>query len=181
MEIIKHGKENVKYKIFNIFKYNKMSKTKKEKTFWKSYFGVNSPLLVPERISRLPWKEQSVTDDDLEILSGRVNHISQLDLDHNLITNSGIEFLTKINIKELRLKDLNIDDHAIPFIQKIKGLELLHIGGTNVSCEGIGQLNTISSLKTLICTPNPINDQILDKFKEILPSCELIVDYKLFE
>lgn len=159
-----------------------MNKNKKEKYFWKSYFGVSSPWLVPERIQRLPWKEQSVTDQDLEFLSSRVKYVSQMDLDHNLITNLGIEYLTRFNkIEELRLKDLNIDDDAIKFIQKIAGLKLLHVGGTNISSEGIGKLSSLTSLETLLCTPNPIDPVPLTKFKEILPDCELIVNYKLFE
>ncbi len=154
---------------------------KKENFFWKSYFGVTSPDLIPEKISRLPWKEENITDDELEFLSGKVRSIIQMDLDHTLITNKGIEYLTKLNIKELRLKDLNIDDRSITFIQKISGLTLLHIGGTNISSEGILSLSSISTLETLICTPNPIDTKALISFKEILPQCELIVNYKVFE
>ena len=154
---------------------------KKEKNFWKTYFGVTSISLVPENLSRLPWKEQNITDEDLKILSGRVKSISQMDLDHNLITNQGVEFLARINIKELRLKDLDITDDSIKFIQKISGLELLHIGGTNISSEGIANLSEISSLKTLICTPEPVNPIALLKFKKTLPQCELIVNYQIFE
>lgn len=159
-----------------------MNKKKKEKRFWKSYFGVTCASLVPEKIKRLAWKEQSVTDEDLEFLCSRVKYIFQMDLDHNLVTNNGIEYLTLLSgIEELRLKGLNIDDSSIKFIEKINGLRLLHLAGTNISSDGIGRLSSLTSLEKLLCTPDPIDPIPLRKFKESLPNCELIVNYKVFE
>lgn len=154
---------------------------KKEKVFWKSYFGVSAPSLALEKIQRLAWKDQNVTNYDLEILCSRVKSIYQMDLDNNLITNKGIEYLTRLNkIEELRLKGLNIDDDSLKFIQEIPGLKLLHLGGTNISYEGVTRLSSLTNLETLICTFNPIDPIPLRKFKESLPKCELIVNYQIF-
>ncbi len=104
-----------------------------------------------------------------------------MDLDNNLITNKGIVDLSQLNIEELRLKGLNIDDGSIIHILKIKGLKLLHIGGTKISSEGIASLSEISSLETLICTPDLVDSAALRKFKKELPQCELIVNYQIFK
>lgn len=155
---------------------------KNEKTFWKKYFDITNSSLAPEKIHRLAWKDQSITDQELEFLSIRVKDIYQMDLDDNPISNKGIENLTRFNyIEELRLKGLYIDNDAIPFIKKIPGLKLLHLGGTNISSEGISELSAISTLETLICTLDPIDPVHLIKFKESLPGCELIVNYEVFE
>ena len=154
---------------------------KTEKVFWWTYFGVSSPSLAPQKIHRLAWKDQSITDEELDFLSRRVKNIYQMDLDNSLVTNIGIKGLTRLTIEELRLKGLNINDDAIKYVQKISGLKFLHIGGTNISSEGIGDLRHLDTLETLICSPDPIDPLHLRRFKESLPQCELIVNYELFE
>ena len=154
---------------------------KTEKVFWKTYFGISNPSLAPQKIKRLNWKDQNITDEEVYFLCERVKDIYQMDLDNNLVTNIGIMCLSRLTIEELRLKGLNINDDAIKYIQKISGLKFLHIGGTNISSEGIGGLRHLNTLETLICSPYPVNPLPLRRFKESLPQCELIVNYELFE
>lgn len=159
-----------------------MNIKKREKIFWKSKFGLTSPSLAPLEIKKLAWKDQNATDEDLEYLCSKIKFITQMDLDNNLITNKGIEYLTLLHgIRELRLKGLNIDDNSVVSLQRLNGVTLLHLGGTNLSSEGIGRLSCLKSLETLICNPDPIDPVPLKRFKESLPNCELIVNYKEFE
>ncbi|MFY7839709.1 MAG: hypothetical protein ACOVP7_05505, partial [Lacibacter sp.] len=100
------------------------------------------------------------------------------------ISNYSIQLLTQLSfIKELRLKGCNdIDDDAIPHINNIKGLELLHLGGTSISINGLLRLNPEHAFKTLLVSvdePEKYNNELIT-LAQRFPNCQLIVNHKDF-
>lgn len=62
------------------------------------------------------------------------------------------------------------------------GLELLHLGSTSITIDGILQLNALQSLKRLLFSMENIenNGEQLLQLKSILPHCEFIINNKLY-
>lgn len=113
-----------------------------------------------------------------------VQSINMLNLDETDITNYSIHLLSQLSfIKELRLKGCRkIDDEAIPHINNIKGLELLHIDGTSISINGVLQLSKSYRLRMLLIgVDDPEQHQNdLTIIAQRFPGCEFIVNHKDF-
>ncbi|RXK57695.1 hypothetical protein ESA94_19410 [Lacibacter luteus] len=160
----------------------------KEQQFWSTFAYFSRPQLpdaVPTELDRVNFRIwDSVTDDEIELMMTHVRSINMLDLDETEITNYSIELLTQLSfIKELRLKGCNqIDDTAIAHINNIKGLELLHLGGTSISINGLLQLNSEHAFKTLLISvdePEKYNNE-LSTLAQRFADCQLIVNHKDF-
>ena len=160
----------------------------KEQQFWGTFAYFSKPQLpdsIPTHLERVNFRIwDSVGDDEIELMVTHVQSINMLDLDETDITNYSIQLLTKLSfIKELRLKGCSdIDDEAVPHINHIKGLELLHIDGTSISIKGVLQLRADHPLRMLLIgVDDP--EQHLDELTVIaqrFPECELIVNHKSF-
>ncbi|MFZ2284024.1 MAG: hypothetical protein WAV86_09125 [Lutibacter sp.] len=59
------------------------------------------------------------------------------------------------------------------------GLELLHLGSTSITIDGILKLNALQSLKRLLFSMENIGEKML-QLKSILPHCEFIINNKLY-
>ena len=117
-------------------------------------------------------------------MMSRIKSIKYLDLDEADITNKGINHLTQLDhIKELRLKGITaIDDGCMESLSKLKGLELLHLGGTSVTLNGLIQLGSLQNLKVLLLSltaTEEIRIKMLE-LKKLLPGCEFIFNYKSY-
>ena len=159
-----------------------MKMSKKERRFWKTRFGTKNPKELPDHIDHLNWKLADVTDEQLGWLTSRISSITMLDLDENRLTNSGIAHLTNMDyLAELRLKGNLIDDEAIEYIKQLKDLELLHLGSTNITIDGILKLTSLSNLKKLLFSLDESNDPSkLKEFTRSLPDCEIIINHKIY-
>jgi hypothetical protein len=160
----------------------------KEQKFWGTFAFFSTPQLsdsIPTHLDRVNFRIwDSVGDDEIELMVTHVQSINMLDLDETDITNYSIQLLTKLSfIKELRLKGCReIDDEAIPHINQINGLELLHIDGTSISLNAVLQLGTSHPLRMLligVSDPEQHQDE-LTKIAQRFPDCELIVNHKSF-
>ena len=160
----------------------------KEQKFWGTFAFFSTPQLpysIPTHLERVNFRIwDHVDDEQIEMMVTHVQSINMLDLDETEITNYSIQLLTKLSfIKELRLKGCSeIDDEAIPHINNIKGLELLHIDGTSISIKGVLQLSASHPLRMLLIgVDDP--EQNLDHLTIIarrFPDCEFIVNHKSF-
>ncbi|MGQ2982217.1 hypothetical protein [Flavobacterium sp.] len=159
----------------------------KEEKFWENFFYFN----VPEGIDELPrhldhvrFRLYGVDDEGIAMMVPELDSITMLDLDETDITNDGIMHLTKLHfIKEMRLKGCDrIDDACIPFINKIKGLELLHLCSTPITTDGILRL-FLPGLKQLFISAEYDEDTKvkLQRLCKAFPDCEVVVNHKLFE
>lgn len=106
-----------------------------------------------------------------------------LDLDETDITNEGIQHLAKLDfIRELRLKGIRaLDNECIDHLNKINGLELLHLGGTSIDVEGVLKLKPSVSLKTLLISVDeePQKEKML-QLRNAFPACEFILNHKVY-
>lgn len=160
----------------------------KEQQFWSTFAFFSKPQLpdgIPTHLERVNFRIwDRVTDEEIELMVTHVQSIDMLDLDETEITNDAIEQLTKLSfIKELRLKGCNdIDDDAIVHINNIKGLELLHLGGTSISINGLLQLSADHPLHTLLVSVDEPEQHIdeLTILANRFPDCKLIVNHKDF-
>ncbi len=157
-----------------------------EENFWSTFYAINVPKHIkgiPEHIEHVRFRlYDHVEDAHLTIMVKDVKSVGMLDLDETYITNEGIKELTKLeSIRELRLKGCSeITDEAMPYICAIKGLELLHLIGTNVTENGFAEINKLTQLKKLLI-PREIADAVLEEIYVNLPNgCELIVAYKIY-
>ncbi len=158
-----------------------MSKASREKFFWKSHFQITNPDKAPLQVHHLNYRDTEFTDEQLKYLTGRIRRLSGLISIAALLLTKECKFLIQLHeIKELRLKGLDLDDRCIPALQQLQSLELLHLGGTNISCHGIASLTPLRNLKKLLCSPPEILPEQLKKFQKAVPECELIVNYQLW-
>jgi hypothetical protein len=109
-----------------------------------------------------------------------VTGISMLDLNETEITNEAIkELTTLLYVDELRLKGcVEIDDDCIPDLNKLVSLKFLHVKDTNITIDGILQLNDLTDLTTLLFSVDDtavIKDKML-LLKEMLPDCNFVVN-----
>jgi hypothetical protein len=121
-------------------------------------------------------------DKGFAYLMPRVRGVDMLDLNETEIGNASIALIAKLEyVKELRLKGCrHIDDECIPFLNQIRGLELLHVKATPITIRGLLQLHNQPALKTLLFSgESPEQDQAeIAQLKQLLPGCELIMDGK---
>lgn len=159
----------------------------KEEQFWENFFYFN----VPEGINELPrhlnhvrFRLYGVDDEGLAMMVPELDSITMLDMDETTITNEGISHLAKLHyIKEMRLKGCDgINDGCIRFINNIKGLELLHLGGTPITVDGIMQL-FLPGLKQLYISAgyDDGTKAKLQRFTKAFPKCDVIVNHKDFD
>jgi len=160
----------------------------KEEQFWGTFAYFSKPQLpdaIPTHLERVNFRIwDHVDDDQIEMMITHVQSINMLDLDETEITNHSIELLGKLSfIKELRLKGCNeIDDDAIPHLNNISGLELLHLGGTPISLNGLLQLSATHPLRMLLISVDDpeLHQNELTTIAQRFPACELIVNHKAF-
>ena len=104
-----------------------------------------------------------------------------MDLDNNPIDDEGISCLSRLEyIRELRLKSLDISDNCAEVLSGLSSLELLHLGGTNLSCDALLKLQKLVNLKKLLISPEEINKEKIRNFHSVLPDCELIINNKVY-
>jgi hypothetical protein len=162
-----------------------MKKAKKEKAFWNKYFNFPGKLEeIPQAIHHINLSCTEVDDQDLEYLVGRIRKINLLDLDQTAISNDGIKFLLQLqDLKELRLKDnFPINNGCIPYLCQLTSLELLHLGSTAVTVEGLLQLGDLQNLKRLLFSADTETDikEKAQQLKNLLPNCEFIINGRMY-
>jgi internalin A len=87
----------------------------------------------------LQLNNQDITDEELVHLKG-MKKLFSLDLKHNSIHGEGLLHLTGLDISHLNLQHNPIDDSGIQYIQALKKLEFLDIWWTNISKKGVRKL-----------------------------------------
>lgn len=159
----------------------------KEEQFWNDFFYFNVPAhldAVPLHLERANFRRYHVDDEGISMMMTAVLSVYQLDLDGTDITNEAIRMLTELEyVTELRLKNCEgIDDSCVPDLYKIKGLKLLHLGGTSITVQAMIEGGTFSHLKELFIDYEDQEIKVLQELAILLPKdCELIVNHQRFE
>ena len=158
-----------------------MNKKKKEINFWKKYFNFPGGLIaIPPAIKHISFNCTDVDDEDLAYLVSRIKIIETLDLELTQISNAGIkEIATLQGLKELKLKDnYSIDNNCLPDLNTITSLEVLHLGHTSITIDGIFQLDGLTNLTQLLFSAddtNVLKDKMLLLHK-MLPNCNFAIN-----
>ena len=120
-------------------------------------------------------------DEGFAYLIGTVKGVNMLDLNETEITNKSIKLLTRLEyVKELGAKSCSIDNGCMEDLNKITGLELLHVKNTAVTIDGLLQLNDLNNLKKILFSAadvEAIKEKLL-QLKTIHPLCEFVIDGK---
>lgn len=120
-------------------------------------------------------------DEGFAYLISPVKGVNMLDLNETEITNESIKLLTELEyLKELRVKGCRLDDGCIPDLDKVTGLELLHVKNTAVTIDGLLQLTSLTNLKTILFSADDVESikEKLMQLKTMHPGCEFVIDGK---
>lgn len=127
-------------------------------------------------------KLEDVDDDIFAYLMEKVKGVNMLDLNGTDISNESMRLLTRLEyIYELRMKDCTeINDEAIPYINQLSSLRLLHVKDTNITIEGLLKLTNLHQLEDLIFSATEHADisSQLYKLQEQLIGCRLFMNGK---
>ncbi|OWP61673.1 hypothetical protein CDA63_18190 [Hymenobacter amundsenii] len=120
-------------------------------------------------------------DEQVGWLAARFATIDMLDIYDAPITRASIQHLTSVKqLKELRLKDCTaLQDDCVADLARIKGLELLHLGGTGVTLDGLLELRG-DCLQTVFISSDLSTPLIQDRLRLLalsLPGCEVVVNH----
>lgn len=121
-------------------------------------------------------------DEEFAYVMPKVKGVNMLDLNENEIGNASIELISKLEyVKELRIKGCRaVNNDAIPFINKISGLEYLHAKGTGITLDGLLKLAPSDIFRELLFSHEggeDITGKML-QLKRLLPNCEFVIDGK---
>lgn len=140
--------------------------------FWRTRFPqVPLPGQEPGHLPRARFWEGDIDDEQL----------GWLDIYEAPITRIGIQHLTQMACpKELRVKGCaELRDDCVADLAHIKGLELLHLGDTGVTLDGLlelrgGHLQTVFISSEL---PAPTIQERLHQLEQLLPGCEVVINH----
>ncbi|CAL1516380.1 hypothetical protein [Chitinophaga sp. MM2321] len=158
-----------------------------EELYWSNFFYFNVPAHlneIPTHMERLNFRRYHVDDEGILKMVGVVRSVYQMDLDGTDITNEGIRHLTQLEkIQELRLKNCKgIDNGCLEFLYQIKGLELLYLGGSGITVDGLSGISCLKDLKSFYISADDNEDP--EKLRSIAaslpPGCEFIVNHRAF-
>ena len=152
---------------------------RREREFWKG-FGIEDPEQVPDHFHRVDLRCTQIDDEELALMVTRIKQIEMLDLNDTNITEAGIKNLCELSyLAELRIKDCTqIDNSALLHLSKLAGLKLLNIKGTNITLDGLLEMNSIPTLEELYFSSYQEDHHQLQRLQQILPNCRLVVNGK---
>ena len=121
-------------------------------------------------------------DEQVGWLAARFHIIDMLDIYDAPITRASIQHLAQVaQLKELRVKGcIGLQNDCVAELAYIQGLELLHLGGTGVTLDGVLELRG-DNLKTVFVSselPAPAIQVRLRQLKQSLPDCEVVVNHQ---
>ncbi len=165
-----------------------MKLSKEEKKYWERKWGYRQQqvLAMDTDVYRYNFRDSETSDEDLYWITTRVKSINRLDLDNTLVTDAGVQYLTRLEaLTELRLKGCKgVTAAAIDDLSQLKTLELLHLIGTGIDLADIAPLQTLSNLKLLLVSSGDSEPEIRQQMavlKPLFPQCELNVNHKVYE
>ena len=160
-----------------------MKELKKEKLFWKRYFGYDGDLnLIDKKIDHINLRSTEIGDQEIGWLVSRLEEIEMLDMDETNISNEAIANLTQLgSIKELRLKDnFELTDDCIGDLNNIPSLQLLHLGSTSITLEGLKKLQLKNLQHLLFSFDGEVDLSSMLILKENMPACRFIINHQVF-
>lgn len=110
------------------------------------FSGVDDAFIRNKQLDRYPdltvliVKESTITGQGLRELR-RLTGLEELDLSNNPnIGDEGLENLSKLKLRTLRLNKIQMTDKGIPALKQLKDLKVLEVKGNQLSEDGIAEL-----------------------------------------
>jgi hypothetical protein len=160
-----------------------MGKKKRDRKYWKRRFGDLTAESMEPYYHQLDLRRISNLDDEgFEYLLTHVKGVYMLDLNETEITNESIKLLSRLEyVNEIRAKGIpGLTDDCVEDLNKIKGLEFLHVKNTGITIDGLLKLKDQHGLKTILFSADDV-EAIKEKMlqlKVMHPGCEFIIDGK---
>lgn len=160
-----------------------MGKKKRDRKYWKRRFGDLTAESMQPYYQHLDFRSIADLDDEgLEYLLTNVKGINMLDLHETEITNESIKLLTTLEyVTELGAKGMyGLTDACAEDLNKIKGLQLLHVKNTLITIDGLLKLTDQQQLKKIFFSATDV-EAIKEKMlqlKGMHPGCEFVIDGK---
>jgi len=158
-----------------------MKLSKEEKKFWQRHFRIDKLENIPKEMTGYTAIDENNDDEFMFYLSRRVTVIPEIYLKSTLITDEGVEHISKIQqLKELTLRDHSkITKSSIPYFNQMPYLERLNITLTKITlCDLCENLNN-QNLKEVFVSSEEVEENILEKgfiLKERMPNCNIYLD-----
>ena len=154
----------------------------RETTFWRTHFPQVSLLeRQPVHLPHVRFGDGALDDEQVSWLAARIQTIDMLDIYEAPITCVSIQYLAQLAwLKELRLKGCaELHDECVAAFAHLKGLELLHLGDTSVTLDGLLELRG-EHLKTVFISSELLAPAIRLRLRQLaqsLPGCEVVVNH----
>lgn len=102
---------------------------------------------------------------------GKMPNLRSLNLWLTQVDDAGIEYLSgQTQLTLLNLDNVStVTDKSLDTIHALKNLELLHLGGTSISADGLKKLYDLKNLKTLFITRLNLEDADVTALRDAMP------------
>jgi len=153
----------------------------KNSKYWKRRLGNETPGNAGAYHQHLDFRRIDELDDaGLSYLMNGVKGVELLDLHETDITNASIQLLTTLEyVRELGLKGCNqVDDDCIPDLDRINGLERLHLKDSSITIDGLLKLSPHHTFTQVMFSAVDV-DAIRDKMAFLLgrfPQCKWVIN-----
>jgi serine/threonine protein kinase len=127
-------------------------------------FLLDGPRLTREtvlkKIKNQKFKQNNsrLSDADLKLIAAEKPHT--LDLESNLIDNSGLRHLIGTPIEKLTLNRVNVDDSGAVAIAQCSSLVFLRVSNTHITKKGLLALTALKNLRVFIIDELPVDAAI---------------------
>ena len=153
----------------------------KNSKYWKRRLGNETPGTAGAYHQQLDFRRIDELDDTgLAYMMNGVKGVEMLDLHEADITNASIQLLATLEyVRELGLKGCNqVDDDCIPDLDRVNGLEKLHLKDSSITIDGLLKLSSHHGFKQVMFSAVDV-DAIRAKMaflSERYPHCKWIIN-----
>ena len=158
-----------------------MKLPKEEEKFWQRYFRIDKLEDIPKQWGTLKRIDSEEDDDFFYFLSLRVTSILEIHLKETLVTDEGVNHISKFkDLEILYLRNHNkITKESIPYFNQMESLESLNITKTEITLSHLCENLNNQSLKEVFISSEENEENILEKafiLKELMPNCDIYLD-----
>jgi Leucine Rich Repeat (LRR) protein len=126
-----------------------------------------------ERLEELNLRGRKITDLGMVHLA-RMKNLRTLDLSETGVTSDGIERITGLNLRQIKLSDLKrVDDRSIAHLLRIKMLESIDLSGTSVSDAGLQKLADATNLRQIFVGGSKVSKEAAQLFQKDRPQMQV--------
>lgn len=120
-------------------------------------------------------KEQNRVEDRHLVLLDQVTDLKQLWLDYSLVTDAGMDHLTKLSrLRELGLSHTQLGDAGLAKLAGLRGLQRLDLRATAVTDAGLECLSGLSSLREIRLAATRATNAGIAELQRTMPELKIV-------